>query len=109
MAEAALIAASLAVSAYSTYSQHQASVEANNEAEKTIKAQEDEQKKADQGLETAMGKNAARATQDASWMQLKTLQNSAAGLQGAAPYSLTSQTAAAGAAAGSKAGKLPQR
>ena len=106
MAEAAIMAASLALSAYSTQQQHQQAETANATAKKTLQDQEDAAGAADKALLDKQGQNAARQTQDAQWMQLKTAQNSAQGLANAAPYSLTAQSGATGAAAGSKAGKL---
>jgi hypothetical protein len=106
MAEAAIMAASLAVSAYSTYQQGQAADAANATAKKTIQGQEDAQGAADKALLDKQGKNEAMQSQDAQWMTLKTAQNSSQGLATAAPYSLTAQSGAAGAAAGSNAGKL---
>ncbi len=106
MAEAAIMAASLAVSAYSTYSQDQASKAANATAKKTLGEQEGAMSQADKDLQDKQNKNSAMQSQDAQWMTLKTAQNSAQGLATAAPYSLTAQSGAAGAAAGSTAGKL---
>ncbi len=106
MAEAAIMAASLAVSAYSTYQQHQASEEANATAKKTLQDQEAAAGAADADLLKRQGNNQAKLNQDAQWMALKMQQGQAAKTANAAPYSLTAQTAATGAAAGSQAGKL---
>lgn len=106
MAEAAIMAAGLALSAYSANQQHQASETANATAKKTLQDQENAASKADRDLLDKQSKNQAAQSQDAQWMQLKTAQNSAQGLANAAPFSLIGQSGAAGLAAETKAGKL---
>lgn len=104
--EAAIAAVAVGVSAYGAYSQHQASTEANDMTQGAIEDQKKKQKEQDDALGRSAQENEARRNQDAQWMQLKTMQNQAPGSGTTAPYSLTSQSAAAGAAAGSKAGKV---
>ena len=104
MAEAAIMAASLAVSAYSTYQQNQQSNAQNTAAGNLLNQQKAQETTATQ---QAAQQTSGQQSQDAQWTQMRTLASTMQGLSQQPPTSLTSLTGSSlGAQAQARAGRV---
>ena len=108
MGTAAIMAASLAVSAYSTYQQNQQSQQANANAQGQVQQQENAEGQANQSLQDQTAQNNTTQKADAQWMQMRALANTMQGASGQPPSSLLAgvNSNSAGAQAGARAGRV---